>query len=173
MTHSQSGQIIATVALAVVTIACRAKAEHTDSEGVISSAVAARGDAAKGNTGRRRYTLLRMGGSSVPFEESGYTVDCSRITLSGTFELEGGTWSQRDSARHRCPSTNPPDSVETFEGTVRFAGDTLHLDVLHGQQPMEAEIARISGDTLKTGLGISGSTPRLYVRIDRLHPDSR
>ena len=169
--HFKPAHLFGVLILAGVAIGCRVDPKHVDSTTVIPSAVALGGDATGGASMRRQYTLLRMeANSSLPFEEKGYTIDCSRVTLSGTFEVEGNAWSQRDSVRYRCTNATSADSVETTEGLVRLAGDTLHLDVLRDQQPWEVEIARISGDTLKTGLGISGSTPRLYSRTRQLRP---
>lgn len=158
-------------AVAIIAVTCQRNGNRVDSTTVARETASVTAETSGLANADGEYALVQMGPhQSLPYEESGYTADCSRVMLGGTFQLTGDAWAQRDSAQYRCGSTPPLDSVETFGGPIRQSGDTLHLDVVRGQQPMEVEIARVAGDTLMTGLGISGSTPRRYVRVLRRPP---
>ena len=154
-------------ALAALSLGCAGSDAQPDSASGPPDRSSA-GTAEAPATAAGEYALMRMGPSQpLPYEESSYTADCARVTIAGQLVLTDSTWSQRDSVFFRCPAGPEPDSVAVGSGRFRRSGDTLHLDVSrHGEQ-VEAEIAHLSGDTLETGLGISGSTPRLYLRVPR------
>jgi hypothetical protein len=110
----------------------------------------------------------------LPYTEQGYRLDCDQVVLGSTIVLNNETWAKRDSVEYQCrPRAEAGDStlvardtVESEIGSLRVAGDTLHFDyyISRNDTYSEIEIGQIVSDTLETGLGLSGSTPRKYIR---------
>lgn len=162
----------------ILPIACGSNGKHAGTAERASDSAAPMTQTGPGAKGRR-YALVSMGPRlPLPFEEPYYNLDCAQVVLGAEIVLDADRWSQRDSVQYRCRSHAEAqtsssvlrDTVEVFGGPVRFSRDTVHFDVDKAGTQSEVEIGRISADTLKTGLGISGSTPRRYVRI---RPDDR
>jgi hypothetical protein len=122
-----------------------------------------------------RFVLAAIGSNTpLPYTEEGYRLNCDQLILGAEMALDTVAWTLRDSVQYRChpradegdSSVTVRDTVEVVSGTFRLSSDTLHFDYYNESagEYLEVEIGQISSDTLKTGLGLSGSTPRKYVR---------